>query len=94
MEEISLRNARGEGDGIGLQISLMTKEDKLFNVSWTVVFKGKSLQSLPGRAFSALQLVCIMHAGFKRIEPGWTSGWIWRRSNEMAGRLKGEVEVV
>jgi hypothetical protein len=35
-----------------------------------------------------------MHAGFKRIEPGWTSGWIWRRSNEMAGRLKGEVEVV
>jgi tetratricopeptide (TPR) repeat protein len=28
------------------------------------------LRSLPGRTFSALQLVCIMYAGFKRIEPG------------------------
>jgi hypothetical protein len=24
---------------------------------------------LPGRTFSALQLVCILYAGFKRIEP-------------------------
>jgi hypothetical protein len=28
------------------------------------------LRTLPGRTFSALQLICIMYAGFKRIEPG------------------------
>jgi len=28
------------------------------------------LRSLPGRTFSALQLVCIMYAGFRMIEPG------------------------
>jgi len=28
------------------------------------------LRALPGRTFSALQLICIMYAGFKRIEPG------------------------
>ena len=28
------------------------------------------LRSLPGRTFSALELLCIMYAGFKRIEPG------------------------
>ena len=28
------------------------------------------LRALPGRVFSALELVCIMYAGFKRIEPG------------------------
>jgi len=28
------------------------------------------LRALPGRVFSAMQLICIMYAGFKRIEPG------------------------
>jgi hypothetical protein len=28
------------------------------------------LRALPGRTFSALELICIMHAGFKRIELG------------------------
>jgi len=50
------------------------------------------LRSLPGRTFSALELLCIMYAGFKRIEPGidigvdlgarsgrWRRGWRWRR---------------
>jgi hypothetical protein len=32
------------------------------------------LQALPGRTFSALQLICIMYAGFKRIEPGMDIG--------------------
>ena len=32
------------------------------------------LRALPGRTFSALQLVCIMYAGFKRIEPGMDIG--------------------
>jgi hypothetical protein len=27
------------------------------------------LRALPERVFSALQLICIMYAGFKRIEP-------------------------
>ena len=34
------------------------------------------LRALPGRAFSALELICIMYAGFKRIEPGMDIGWI------------------
>jgi tetratricopeptide (TPR) repeat protein len=28
------------------------------------------LRSLPGRTFSALELLCIMYVGFKRVEPG------------------------
>ena len=32
------------------------------------------LRALPGRVFSALQLICIMYAGFKRIEPGMDIG--------------------
>ena len=32
------------------------------------------LRALPGRVFSAPQLVCIMYAGFKRIEPGMDIG--------------------
>jgi hypothetical protein len=35
------------------------------------LFHGKSL---PGRTFFALQLICIMYAGFKRIEPGMDIG--------------------
>jgi len=35
---------------------------------------GYILRSLPGRMFSALELVCIMYAGFKRIEPGMNIG--------------------
>ena len=34
------------------------------------------LRALPGRTFSVLQLICIMYAGFKRIEPGLDIGWI------------------
>ena len=34
------------------------------------------LRALPGRVFSARELVCIMFAGFKRIEPEWMSGRI------------------
>ena len=32
------------------------------------------LRALPGRVFSTLQLICIMYAGFKRIEPGMDIG--------------------
>lgn len=32
------------------------------------------LRALPGWTFSALELVCIMYAGFKRIEPGMDIG--------------------
>ena len=33
-----------------------------------------SCKSLPERTFFALQLICIMYAGFKRIEPGMDRG--------------------
>jgi len=37
------------------------------------------LRALTGRTFSALELVCIMYAGVKRIEPGMAErlmgGW-------------------
>ena len=32
------------------------------------------LRSLPGRTFSPLQLICVMYAGFKRIEKGMDIG--------------------
>jgi hypothetical protein len=34
------------------------------------------LRALPGRTISAMQLISIMYAGFKRIEPGMDVGWI------------------
>ena len=34
------------------------------------------LRALPGRTFSALQLICIMYAGFKGSRLGWISGCI------------------
>lgn len=52
------------------------------------------LRALPGRTFSALQLICIMYAGFKKIEPGMD---IWAELGEerrMAERLGGEEDVV
>ncbi|HUS76525.1 MAG TPA: hypothetical protein VMY43_11030 [Methanothrix sp.] len=36
--------------------------------------RARVLRALPGRTFSALELVCIMYAGFKRIEPGMDIG--------------------
>jgi hypothetical protein len=40
------------------------------------------LRALPGRTFSALQLICIMYAGIKRIEPGLCHSTRWRRRSE------------
>jgi tetratricopeptide (TPR) repeat protein len=45
------------------------------------------LRALPGRVFSALQLICIMYAGFKRIEPGMDIGVDLGEEWGMAGRL-------
>lgn len=33
-----------------------------------------SLNSIPGEQFTGLQLMCMMHAGFKRIDPGLDTG--------------------
>jgi len=49
------------------------------------------LRSLPGRTFSALELLCIMYAGFKRIEPGIDIGVDLGEEWEMAERLKIET---
>jgi len=48
------------------------------------------LRALPGRVFSALELVCIMYAGFKRIEPGMDIGVELGEEWGMAERLGGE----
>ena len=42
------------------------------NTVWTSTNPKETyvLRALPGRTFSTLQLICIMYAGFKRIEPG------------------------
>jgi len=49
------------------------------------------LRALWGRVFSALQLICIMYAGFKRIEPGMAIGVDLSEEWGMAERLEGEV---
>jgi hypothetical protein len=36
--------------------------------------KKYTLRSIPGETFSGLQLMCLMHAGFKRIAPDMDSG--------------------
>jgi tetratricopeptide (TPR) repeat protein len=46
------------------------------------------LRALPGRVFSALQLICIMYAGFKRIEPGMDIGVDLGEEWGMAERLE------
>ena len=50
------------------------------------------LWPLPGRTFSALELLCIMYAGFKRIEPGIDIGVDLGEEWEMAERLGRETE--
>lgn len=45
------------------------------------------LRSLPGRTFSALELICIMYAGFKMIEPGMDIGVDLGEEWEMAERM-------
>lgn len=44
-----------------------------------------------GEDVLALQLVCIMYAGFKRIEPGMDIGVDLGEEWEMAVRLMGEA---
>lgn len=48
------------------------------------------LRALPGRVFSALQLICIMYAGFKRIEPGMDIGVDLGEEWGMAERVERE----
>ena len=36
--------------------------------------KNYTLRALPGEAFSGLELMCLMHAGFKRLAPGEDTG--------------------
>ena len=48
------------------------------------------LRALPGRVFSTLQLICIMYAGFKRIEPGMDIGVDLGEEWGMAERLERE----
>jgi len=50
------------------------------------------LRALPGRAFSALELLCIMYVGFKLIEPGMDIGVDLSEEWEMAERVGGGRE--
>lgn len=52
------------------------------------------LRALPGRFFSALELVCIMYAGFKRTEPRMDIRVDLAQEYEMAERLAKEEDVV
>jgi len=56
---------------------------------WTSTTQGRDdvLRALSGRAFSALQLICIMYVGFKRIEPGMDIGVELGEEWEMAEKL-------
>ena len=51
------------------------------------------LRALPGRAFSAQQMICIMYAGFKRIEPrmdiGVELGEEWGIAESLGTEKKG-----
>ena len=47
------------------------------------------LRALPERTFSALALLCIMYAGFKRIEPGMDIGVDLGEEWGMAERVRG-----
>ena len=40
------------------------------------------LRSLPGRTFSALELLCIIYAGSKESKKGMDIRWTWARSGE------------
>ncbi len=55
------------------------------------------LRALPGRTFSALELVCIMYAGFKRIESrmdiGVDLGEEWGMAERLASMEKSEEPV-
>jgi len=46
------------------------------------------LRASPGRAFSALELLCIMYAGFKQFEPGMDIGVDLGEEWGMAERLR------
>jgi hypothetical protein len=52
------------------------------------------LRALPGRTFSALQLICIMYAGFKRIEPGMDIGVDLGEEWGMAERVGREEHAI
>ena len=53
------------------------------------------LRALPGRVFSALELGCILYAGFKRIEPGMDIGVDLAQEYKMAERLtREEIAIV
>jgi hypothetical protein len=49
------------------------------------------LRALPGRVLSALELLCIMYAGFKRIEPGMDIGVELGEEWGMAERLADDI---
>jgi len=51
------------------------------------------LRAMPGRVFSALELICIMYAGCERIEPGMDGGEDLGEEWVMAERLMGEKSV-
>jgi hypothetical protein len=50
------------------------------------------LRALSGRIFSALELLCIMYAGFKLFEPGMDIGVDLGEEWEMAERLADDAD--
>lgn len=48
-------------------------------------------RALPGRVFSALELGCVMYAGFERSSRGWMSGVDLGEEWRMAERLADDT---
>ncbi len=55
---------------IALEVALAGQE----GLDYASPDKNYTLRALPGEAFSGLELMCLMHAGFKRLAPGEDTG--------------------
>lgn len=55
---------------IALEAALLGRE----GLDYASPDKNYTLRALPGEAFSGLELMCLMHAGFKRLAPGEDTG--------------------
>ncbi len=55
---------------IALEAALLGRE----GLDYASPDKNYTLRALPGETFSGLELMCLMHAGFKRLAPGEDTG--------------------
>lgn len=56
-------------------------------IDYTKADRRYSLKSIPSEQFSGLQLLCMMYAGFKKIDPTLDVGLDFKDAYEMALKL-------